>query len=165
VYAYFKQKDRTITLSNLFAIRKFQKGSAMAFAGLVILCIICRILAHYFLFPKEVYEPMIAVMHSNVTINLGDLVYQCLVPPLGEELLFRGLFLSILVKELKHNSVLAVFISAMMFAGFHPIYKEIYVAALTSGLIYSYALVRTQSVLSSIMLHALWNAFTFIPFP
>lgn len=107
------------------------------------------------LFPKEDYQ--------NVTnmVGLGGWAILSVVvcAPILEEILFRGLVFESCRERFGNGS--AVFISALLFGLVHGVPMQI-INAFIVGLIFGYVYLRTGSLLSVIILHAINNAIAYI---
>ena len=82
------------------------------------------------------------------------LVMACVVAPLGEELLFRGVVFGSLRR---YNFVLAVLVSAVVFSlahGLGAVTLAVFVLAVVNALIYE----RTRSIWPCVIAHATFNA-------
>lgn len=83
-------------------------------------------------------------------------IFLCLITPLGEEFLFRGVVTNAL---LKYGSFTAVVVSAVIFALFHGI-NIIFPAALIAGLAAGEIFRRSGSIWPAVILHAVFNLAT-----
>jgi len=95
--------------------------------------------------------------NMGVSTNFGQYIMLVLVigiiPPIVEELLFRG----VIFKELsKTNKWLAVFGSALMFALFHMNPAQ-FVYQFIMGIIYGVVVMRTGNVIHAMILHFVNN--------
>lgn len=107
------------------------------------------------LFPAEPYEAV------EQALGLGGWTILSVVvaAPLLEEVLFRGIVFES-CRE-RFGSAAAVFISAFLFGLIHVVPVQV-VNAFVVGLILGYVYLRTRSLLSVIILHAINNALAYI---
>lgn len=75
--------------------------------------------------------------------------------PIWEEIFFRGILLIVLSKLAK--PILAIIISSIIFALFHP---AILVLTFVAGVILSIMAIKTKSLVPGIVTHAIWNLYT-----
>ena len=94
---------------------------------------------------------------GGLSINL---LIVALIPAIGEELLFRGVFLK-LIKEMTNSLHLAVIISALLFSAIHLQFYGFFPRFLL-GLILGYSFVFTRNLWVPIFLHLVNNASTVI---
>lgn len=166
VIIYYKWKSQNIRLKDLFGIGSLQPGSVKVLLFFLPLCIICRITVHYLLFPQTDFLPLLTKDQSGTMLNLGRFMEESFIAPINEEIVFRGLFLSILLRELKNHALFAVFLSALIFANIHAVDARVFIGTYFQAfLVYGPAYVRTRSVAVCIVLHSLWNTLIFVPFP
>ena len=90
----------------------------------------------------------------------------------GEEMVFRGLFLSAILRDKK--KYLAVFINSLLFLAIHfPVWIQsgTFISAFTSGgfitvlllsCIFSFAFIKTKSIWTAVFLHFGWDFLLFI---
>jgi len=96
--------------------------------------------------------------YTEEGFNWGLFFVICLMGPVCEEILFRGL---ILKKLLPFGDACAIIVSGVMFGMFHGNFIQMFYAA-TGGLLLGYVYVRTDSLLASIALHSLGNIMTYL---
>lgn len=98
-------------------------------------------------------------------LTLPAFLDNCVIAPVNEELVFRGiLFFSLLA--LFRSNTLAVLSSALVFTAAH------YLSAVGQllplgllGILLAVSVVQTRSLLLAMLLHATWNCAMFIPLP
>jgi len=95
---------------------------------------------------------------------------QCIVAPVNEEIVFRGVFVSVLLQHLPRQPWLAILVSALVFASVHSLSDRYGAADLNSllsllllGGALGWIFAETRSVPFCILCHALWNLFAFVP--
>ncbi|MCL2630276.1 MAG: CPBP family intramembrane metalloprotease [Firmicutes bacterium] len=88
--------------------------------------------------------------------NVATAIIVCIMPAIGEEFMFRGLFLTVL-KE-KRGSVYAVLMTSLLFALSH-LNAQQFVFQFLFGLVLGFITVKTGNILYSQIMHALSNAF------
>ena len=93
----------------------------------------------------------------------------CLVAPVNEEVLFRGVFLAVLLQQMSRRPALAILIGALVVVSVHSLVRQnafsidLFFGLLVANLLQGWIYLRTQSVLCCIVAHSLWNGFPFIP--
>jgi uncharacterized protein len=101
--------------------------------------------------PQAEYELFLALARGGGL----TMVLLCLVAPVLEEMLFRGIVLRSFLKQ--YPPLTAMVLSALIFAIAHfRIYQS--VAALVVGLMLAWLYVRTRSLWAPIMAHGFYNA-------
>lgn len=90
---------------------------------------------------------------NNVIYNFIFIINACIVAPIVEETLFRGIFTQAL---LRYDARFAVFASAMLFSMMHLNLVQ-GIPTFLLGLVLGYVFVKTKSVASCIILHLLNN--------
>ncbi|MGM0845117.1 MAG: CPBP family intramembrane glutamic endopeptidase [Bacillota bacterium] len=87
--------------------------------------------------------------------SLGSTLYTTLLTPIWEEILFRGILLTILLKKLK--PIWAISITAILFGFIHT--SEIWIFTLIGGFLLTYTVYKTKSLIPAIAAHSLWNLY------
>ncbi|TYR73719.1 CPBP family intramembrane metalloprotease [Rossellomorea vietnamensis] len=87
--------------------------------------------------------------------SLGSTLYTTLLTPVWEEILFRGVLLTILLKKLK--PIWAICITAILFAFIH--FSATWLFILIGGFLLTYTVYKTKSLIPAIAAHALWNLY------
>jgi membrane protease YdiL (CAAX protease family) len=116
---------------------------------------------------------LLMVVWGSNDYSGSDPLFETVLVPVGEELVFRGLLLGILLDQLRRRfgagtgESLAIVFSALAFGAAHasnvlfgvtPSFVAVQVAAATAlGLIFAHLRVRTGSSLAPVLLHALVN--------
>lgn len=108
------------------------------------------------MFPPENYEQVKAMLGTGV----WAVVTMVILAPLLEEILFRGLILGS-CKE-RFGSVWALLISATLFAIAHFSAPIQVIYAFVIGLILGYIYIRTHSLITVMIIHALNNAMAYV---
>lgn len=98
---------------------------------------------------------------QGVELSLSYLIVDVIIPPINEELLFRLVFLQILICRLGVQSFRAVFLAALIFAACHSLSSVLDLFyLLLSGIIYGFACIHPKGgVFLAILCHALWNLY------
>ncbi len=110
------------------------------------------------LFPK-IYESYMELMETVKGDSVWMILAVCLLAPIGEELIFRGLTFRTLNKAMPWW--LACIIQAVLFGVYHlNLVQGVYATLL--GLILGYLAYRYGSVISSILLHIAVNASSYL---
>ena len=84
------------------------------------------------------------------------LLYVCVVGPVFEELLFRGVILQTLKR---YNAFFAIIASSLIFGLFH-LYLEQGTHAFVLGIVLAYIAIKTDSLMVPILLHTIHNTLT-----
>lgn len=99
----------------------------------------------------------------DIKTSLLNIIGIVLIAPLAEELLYRGLFLTKLIK-LKINKHLAIFIIAILFVIVHSFVFENSMASkigviqvFVDATLFGYARLSTKSILTPIVMHIIGN--------
>ncbi len=99
-------------------------------------------------------------------------VIEVLSIAIGEEMVFRGLFLNAALRDKK--KYLAVFINALMFLAIHfPVWIQSgtfssafigggFITVLLLSCIFSFAFIKTKSIWTAVFLHFWWDLLLFI---
>ncbi|MBQ5484806.1 MAG: CPBP family intramembrane metalloprotease [Lachnospiraceae bacterium] len=95
----------------------------------------------------------------NPWVVVATILYGCIIGPVTEELVFRGLTLGYMKKSSKFFT--ANVLQALLFAGFHMNMLQASYAFLL-GLMLGYIAYRTGSVMVTILLHIGFNASSFL---
>lgn len=91
-----------------------------------------------------------------------NFIDQCIIPPVNEELFFRGIVLMTLLRNIK-STFFAIVISAAFFASCHNIDSLLYFAALSiCGTLLGTTFYLSRSISMPIVIHFIWNAIVFI---
>ncbi|NJL70843.1 MAG: CPBP family intramembrane metalloprotease [Candidatus Competibacteraceae bacterium] len=92
---------------------------------------------------------------DHLSISLEAVVTQLILSPVNEELLFRGIFLSILLLK-PYPPVASVFLSATIFSACHNLTSLTLISTFTQGLLYGSAFKETRSIIFCTVLHIFW---------
>jgi membrane protease YdiL (CAAX protease family) len=95
-----------------------------------------------------------------LALTAKNILDNCAIAPLSEELVFRGLLLSCLMQVFDQRRWPVVLLGAAIFATCHD--RPLMFGAMIGGVLYGIAFVRTRSLTACISLHAVWNALTFM---
>ena len=110
-------------------------------------------------------------LEINESFGINTVV-EVLSIAVGEEMVFRGLFLSAILRDKK--KYLAVFINSLLFLAIHfPVWIQsgTFISAFTSGgfitvlllsCIFSFAFIKTKSIWTAVFLHFGWDFLLFI---
>lgn len=119
-----------------------------------------------------------SLLGSSIAIGIPDLPQSLaatsrfliivLLAPIAEELIFRGAVQGYMIKGLKWNLWLAIVIQAVIFSLFHiaaygsfALQSGAFIGALLFGLGAGFLVYKTNSLLSSITAHVLFNGFLY----
>jgi membrane protease YdiL (CAAX protease family) len=107
----------------------------------------------------EIYSPTLVI-----SFKTGTFIDTVVWAAVNEELIFRGIFLGILLEQKRLPPWSAVLLSALLFAGHHSIANVARFVNLTLlGLLLGVAYHRFRSVLFCVVIHATWNLSSFCP--
>lgn len=106
-------------------------------------------------FPTEAYEQV------QTTVGVGGwaILSTVIAAPILEEILFRGLIFESCSERFGRG--LAIFVSAILFGLVHVVPVQM-VSGFVMGLILGYVYLRTRSLISVIVLHAINNAIAYV---
>jgi uncharacterized protein len=90
---------------------------------------------------------------------------ECVIPPLNEEPVFRGLILSCLISVFDQRKWLLIVLSAVIFAACHNQAPQWLIAIVIQGILYAIAFLKTKSLSGCMLLHAVWNLGLFVRLP
>ena len=100
----------------------------------------------------------------QLDFTITDFIEQVILPPISEEIVFRGVFLGIFLTFWKDRIHSSVHLTALIFAVAHfPEFIIQFIWIYIGGLIYGYAYAKTRAIYFPILLHALWNVLAFVP--
>ena len=105
------------------------------------------------LFPMSTADQM--MFDSMMTSGLGSLVTVCLIAPVVEEMLFRGVILRSFLNQYSRSS--AIFGSALIFGIAHMNVYQFF-AGLGTGIVLGWLYECTQSLWPCILFHASYNS-------
>ncbi len=158
-FAIFYSKIRNTTLFERAEIRptSFKVGLNSATLGISSQIVIILILNSLLKVIPKSWQDMLSDQNApilNVSMAM-QIVYTVIMAPLLEEILFRGLMLGALKKEMP--SWVAIAISALAFGAAHGNPIGIIYATLF-GVLLGWVFIRTKSILPCIILHMGFNA-------
>ena len=102
---------------------------------------------------------------DSEVLTLKAFIDECVIPPLNEETVFRGLVLSCLISVFNERRWLLIVLSAVIFAACHNAPLHTLVAIMTGGILYAIAFLKTKSLTGCMLLHAVWNFGVFVGLP
>ena len=156
----FAKRSR-LDLRETFSLRGFRWQDAPAIVGAAI-CSLVLVLGFYqYLMPKAPeHSGMLEIQRhlESVPVVVMFLLFAVL-PPICEELMYRGFVLSSL--RPRRGDLRAVVITAAMFAAMH---LEAYrlPGTFLAGLMLGFVLVRTRSIFAAILFHMAYNGTIFL---
>jgi membrane protease YdiL (CAAX protease family) len=93
-----------------------------------------------------------------------DFLDDVVTSPIEEEILFRGLFLSIFLQHFKTRPWLAVLLSAVLFGAYHGSTSVLpLLTIIGAGLLLGCGYLWTWSVPFCVVCHAVWNGLCYTP--
>jgi membrane protease YdiL (CAAX protease family) len=98
-------------------------------------------------------------------LTVKAFIDECVIPPLNEETMFRGLLLSCLISVFSERRWLLIVLSAVIFAACHNAPLHTLIAIMISGILYAIAFLKTKSLSGCMLLHAVWNFGVFVGLP
>jgi membrane protease YdiL (CAAX protease family) len=153
----------TLTCATGFRLRKSWSMPVSSFPWQVIALAIILILSS-----EVVLEPLIKMADSNALMRLYNGIQRQPIPfffmvviaaPILEEILFRGIILDGFLKNYKPTP--SILVSAILFAVIHANVAQS-IGALVIGAVFGWIYFKTQSIIPSIILHALVNGISYI---
>jgi membrane protease YdiL (CAAX protease family) len=107
---------------------------------------------------NALYDYLLGI--KDVPVLLLSIVGIAIIPAVGEELVFRGVFQN-LFKRVTENKHLAIWISAFIFSAIHLEFSNFVVRLLIGGL-FGYLYDWTKNIYIPIVAHAVFNSFSLI---
>lgn len=119
-------------------------------------------------FPQEFEETAQKMQEASNTLQAGflqaptigilllNILAIAIIPAIGEELLFRGVYMQLLYRVFKQRIHLAVFISAFLFSIMHGQYYNFF-AILLMGLLFGYLYYWSGNIMVTIWAHFINN--------
>lgn len=101
----------------------------------------------------EVYDPSASECFTSSFDAIVYFIALCVFAPIFEELLFRG---TMLAHHLKYGGWHAIIVSSIMFGMFHQNLQQFFYTTVT-GIIFALVVVKTGSLVSSMIMHASFN--------
>ena len=97
---------------------------------------------------------------------------ECVIAPINEEMIFRGIFLCILLQYMPQRPYLAIMVGALVYTGAHnlidsgssTVNMKYLTALLWYGVLLGWIYFRFKSVPFCMICHTFLNTFAFIPF-
>lgn len=102
----------------------------------------------------ESTNPIETMVPETTTGWVVAVIYICICAPIFEEVFYRRIILGSLRR---YGDTFAIVISAILFGAMHGNFSQFFYA-FTLGLIYGYIVIRSNSIIPAILLHALNNA-------
>jgi len=100
------------------------------------------------------------------TLTAWRFMYECVIPPINEEPIFRGLLLMSLLSIFQSRRILPVVLAALIFSSVHYVHDvEKQIATFMLGCLLGTVFLRTRSLSSCMLLHAVWNVMVFVRLP
>jgi len=99
-----------------------------------------------------------------VPLTIQAVIDRCVLAPITEEIVFRGVFLGILLAQPQLTRWQAILLSAFIFLSEHTYHEPTITATVASGgILFGIAYARTRSVVVGMLLHFAVNASTSTP--
>lgn len=115
------------------------------------------------------------VMRLAIKIYLGDVdhfglslssfIDNCIVAPVNEEFVFRGLVISSLIGAFPRRKWGLILLAALIFTGVHRLYSIAAITLMAMGIVLGILFVRTRSITACVLLHGVWNSAVFLDLP
>lgn len=136
---------------------KMLLGIICAFVLYLLLdCFIDQMIESIFPASEAVYQETVSVLKES---PITSLIQVCIIAPITEEILMRGFVLEMLKK--KYHVGLALLVSTVLFALLHFNMVQT-LSALVSGFLLGILYIKTGSVVTTILTHALYNLLSFL---
>lgn len=87
--------------------------------------------------------------------NLGMTINSAIFTPISEEILFRGILFTILLKLVK--PFWAICITSILFGLIH--HSEVWIFTFLGGILLTVTVYKTKSLIPAILAHSLWNLY------
>src|SRR5690606_2391171 len=110
-------------------------------------------------FIEELYKSMVDAFELMMNYKIAGFITVCIMAPIFEEILFRGILLRGLLQN-KTNPVLAIVLSSILFGLAHMNPWQFLGAGLL-GALFGFVYYRTKSLWMCIFLHSLNNSFSY----
>jgi len=114
---------------------------------------------YLYLFEKAeipINMPDFSFPENDLLGSILMVVYVCILAPLTEEIIFRGI---ILKTTQKHGDLYAIILSSIMFSLFHGNLQQ-FIFPFFMGLLLGFITVKTRSIIPAIVCHAFSNSFS-----
>lgn len=110
---------------------------------------------------------MFVFEHSLTLFTRRTLFDNCILAPINEEIVFRGVILGCLLYSFSGHKWRSIIVSSLIFYVFHeePFSIKYFVALFVSGLLLGHCYYRLRNVIPCIALHIVWNSLSFIQIP
>ena len=138
-----------------FGVKEIIGGFSASMLGQSIAAMILMIIIMLLYDPSHIPQQIITTQKS-FAVNVMMYFYVCLLGPVLEELLFRGVVLESIKK---YNERFAIVFSALIFGLMHCNFTQA-VNAFIIGLVLGAVYVRSDSIVPTCVLHILMNTFT-----
>ena len=130
-------------------------GIVCAFVLYLFNCLIDPIIENIFPTSDAVYQETVSVLKES---PITGFIEVCIIAPITEEILMRGFVLGML-KKIYHVG-LALLVSTVLFALLHFNMVQT-LPALVSGFLFGLLYIKTESVVTTILAHGLYNLLAF----
>ena len=147
----------------VFSLKKLKIGTVLpiiilAMGSFILFNTVCNPIAELFEDSSNEYMDIMSQLEEGQSF-WSMLFFAALAPAVCEEILFRGYFLSSLRKSVK--PVVAIAVSALSFGIYHlNLYQGCY--AFLLGLVLAYAVYKTGSIFSSMLIHFICNGIAMV---
>jgi len=148
-------KDRS-----LFTIGEVQRSDFSKFLMLAIAISISYSVIGTHLEIEE--NPILSAFDSSIASIILSFITVCLLAPVIEELVYRGVLFSLL-KKLRFNDTLLIFVSTLLFTAVHSHYDTAdLIFVFVVGVLLGYARFKTKGLLLPIAIHFTANLYGYI---
>jgi membrane protease YdiL (CAAX protease family) len=126
-----------------------------------------RLVPALLLMAAIIFLRIVAEMCHSYPLMHGSsaLVDNCLIAPANEEIVFRGIFLAILLQQMPRHPYAAIWIGTLIFISIHDLHFARLQSLLLMGWMLGWIFHRGRSVCFCILCHILWNLVAFVPLP
>ncbi len=130
--------------------------------GIAMLSIITFLILTY---PREYFNALffnvgnVSLPGNGFTLsrNIEYIIISCIIAPIVEEIFWRGILLSTLIK--RYNKTLVILILSVVFAGLH--FRISFFVLILLSIFASYIYIKSKSLTLAILFHLVWNSFSF----
>lgn len=152
--ALFRPTKRTISMT----LSSFSVSTAISMAAASAFAVILYLLSSFgnAELPESAFDTTPVSVGSTAWVLY--VIYGCLLGPIFEELVFRGIFYKALSK---YNRLTGIIFSSLLFALFHGNLQQFFYTFL-GGIVFCYMLDYSGSIFPSILTHMICNTFNIL---
>jgi len=147
----FCLEKRYQSISSMLVGKSLSRKDVISFSWFAVGCLVFRLINRAVL-PGEAAFFSVKMFVDN-----------CVIAPLNEEIVFRGIILAGLLATFPERKIESIVLSTVIFAVSHQdaLSFPFFSSLLLGGLLYGVCYVRYRNVVSCLILHSAWNAMGF----